>query len=581
MKSKAFSSEDVKLLKRALTYNLKFKWRYIFVIFTNIALIIISVVEPLLYGELITTFINKSQFKQIVNIVSFLIVIYVIKVIIQISNKYLELYIRKNILENVKCTVFKKITGLSLKQLYKIKFGSLTTYIHSDSNAIVEVIMNDFMRAIIDVLTILCIGYVIIRINLLLFFMVLLSFPITYCIYVKYGDSLRKKNRHLKKLEDKYFNNIQQYITGIEEIKSFGIIDKINRRFSMLLNNIKIVSIKISQLNFMADRLAGIVDFIIHIGFIIVGGYLVFVNKLDIKFFIAFSSYSKLFSNSLLKLTRLNSNLQRKLISLKRVFGFLDIECNEEEEIKKININNVKGHIQFKNVSFSYDDINLNIKNINLDILPNQKIAIIGKSGSGKTTILKLLINLYSPSAGNILVDDIDIESVNKESLRKQITIVRQEAFLFNLSIKENLLLVNDKLTDYDIVQACKKAYIHDDIMNLPEKYETVLKNTGVNLSVGQKQRLAIARAFLKKSKVILFDEPTSGLDNISQDYINKVIDELSNYHTVIVTAHRLNIIKDYDQIILIDKGEIIAQGIHEELIKENLVYKQLFDLCS
>ena len=215
---------------------------------------------------------------------------------------------------------------------------------------------------------------------------------------------------------------------------------------------------------------------------------------------------------------------------------------------------------------------------MNLKIDSNKKIAIVGKSGNGKSTIFNLLLRYFDSSIGSILIDGINIKDLTEESLRKNISIIRQAPFLFNESILDNFRYVKKNATLKEIREVCKRAYIDDYIMSLPKKYNTVIGEGGVNLSGGQKQRIAIARTLLLNTKIILFDEATSALDNESQEYIKRTIDSLITNHTVIIVAHRLSTIIDADVINVIDKGKLVASGTHNHLINNSLIYKNLYN---
>ena len=215
---------------------------------------------------------------------------------------------------------------------------------------------------------------------------------------------------------------------------------------------------------------------------------------------------------------------------------------------------------------------------MNLKIDSNKKIAIVGKSGNGKSTIFNLLLRYFDSSIGSILIDGINIKDLTEESLRKNISIIRQVPFLFNESILDNFRYVKKNATLKEIREVCKRAYIDDYIMSLPKKYNTVIGEGGVNLSGGQKQRIAIARTLLLNTKIILFDEATSALDNESQEYIKRTIDSLVTNHTVIIVAHRLSTIIDADVINVIDKGKLVASGTHNHLINNSLIYKNLYN---
>ena len=208
---------------------------------------------------------------------------------------------------------------------------------------------------------------------------------------------------------------------------------------------------------------------------------------------------------------------------------------------------------------------------------PNKKIAIVGRSGQGKSTLFNLLLRYFDSTKGSIKINGIDIKELSENSLRENISVIRQTPYLFNSSILDNFRLVNENVTLDEVREVCKKAYIDDYIMSLPDKYDTVIGEGGVNLSGGQKQRIAIARTLLKNTKVILFDEATSALDNESQEYIKKTIDDLVKTHTIIIVAHRLSTIMDADIIYVIDDGKVSDKGTHDELMKSSKMYKKLY----
>jgi len=241
----------------------------------------------------------------------------------------------------------------------------------------------------------------------------------------------------------------------------------------------------------------------------------------------------------------------------------------------------VKGFIEFKNVVFSYPEEDVTLNKFNLTIVPNKKIAIVGKSGQGKSTLFNLITRIFDVTDGEILIDNFNIKELTEESLRNNISIIRQEPFIFNKTIKENFELIDKNIKLKEIRKYSKMAYIDDYIMSLPNKYDTILGEGGVNLSGGQKQRLSIARTLSKKSKIILFDEATSALDNESQEYIKKAIDNLVKDHTIVIVAHRLSTIMDADIIHVVDKGKIVASGNHTELLKTNNIYKNLYETES
>lgn len=277
----------------------------------------------------------------------------------------------------------------------------------------------------------------------------------------------------------------------------------------------------------------------------------------------------------------LTQTYQKVVVSISRVNEILENKLYDDEQFGTEKIDNVTGVIEFKDVTFAYPNEDTTLNNFNLTLEPNKKIAIVGKSGQGKSTLFNLMTRIFDPISGEILLDGINIKNLSEEELRTSISIIRQEPFIFNRTIKENFELIDKDITLEDIRKYTKMAYLDDYIMSLPKGYDTLLGEGGVNLSGGQKQRLAIARTLSKKSKVILFDEATSALDNNSQNYIKKAIDNLVKDHTVIIVAHRLSTIMDADIIHVVDAGQVVASGTHHELLKSSSIYRNLYETES
>ena len=271
----------------------------------------------------------------------------------------------------------------------------------------------------------------------------------------------------------------------------------------------------------------------------------------------------------------------KTVVSIGRVNDILENRLYQDEKFGNTHLSNIKGVLEFKDVTFSYPDEDITLNHFNLKVEPHKKIAIVGKSGQGKSTLFNLITKIFEPTEGEILLDGINIKELDEESLRQSISIIRQEPFIFNRTIKENFELIDKNITLEQIRKYTKMAYLDDYIMSLPKKYDTILGEGGVNLSGGQKQRLSIARTLSKKSKIILFDEATSALDNESQEYVKKSIDNLVKEHTVIIVAHRLSTIIDADIIYIVDNGKITESGTHDYLLKTSRIYQNLYQTES
>lgn len=270
--------------------------------------------------------------------------------------------------------------------------------------------------------------------------------------------------------------------------------------------------------------------------------------------------------------------LQEGLTGFERFVEVMEIKPDIVDKENAIELKDVKGHIEFKDVSFSYTDgENTVLENINMDIKPGKTVALVGPSGAGKTTLCHLIPRFYDINEGQILIDGIDIRDVKLESLRKNIGIVQQDVFLFTGTIKENIAYGDPTKSDEEIIEAAKKASIHDFIMSLPNGYDTFIGEKGVKLSGGQKQRISIARLFLKNPPILILDEATSALDNQTEIIIQKSLEKLAEGRTALVIAHRLSTIKNADEIIVLTNDGIVERGSHEELLAKNGLYSELY----
>ncbi len=394
----------------------------------------------------------------------------------------------------------------------------------------------------------------------------------------KFNPKIKKINKELKEKRDDYTALSSESIRGIREIKTLGIKNNLIKEISLLRNLIFKKDVEDINLH----RTYSIIMWSIKITLetlvfatCLIGIYL---GKSSLGFFMAMTWYIYKYIWLIDNLTGMNRMYQKLFISLRRINEIINNKLYDDDKFGNVALNNVKGKITFDNVTFNYPNEDITLKDFSVSFVPNKKIAVVGKSGQGKSTLFNLITRIFDPKSGNIFLDDVNLKDLSEESLRKNISIIRQEPFLFNRTIKENFTVVKPNIALNEIKKYCKMAYLDDYIESLPNKYDTKLGEGGVNLSGGQKQRLSIARALAKESKVILFDEATSALDNESQGYIKKVIDNLVKNHTVIIIAHRLSTIVDSDIIYIVDKGKIQDYGTHKELLKKSIVYKKLYE---
>ena len=384
-----------------------------------------------------------------------------------------------------------------------------------------------------------------------------------------YASISGMKNR--KQMEDnaQLTSYMVESLNGIQTVKAYNAERKANRE-----TEIKFVRLLRSffDLTWVSNLQSSLKTFVELVGGIIilwVGGVSVINGEMTIGALITFNSLLAYFLDPVKNLINLQPQMQTAVVAADRLGEILDLEAEKTEvEYRKLTPTSLAGDIEIKNLNFRYGTRKLVLEDINLKIEKGQKIAFVGESGSGKTTLSKLLLHLYAPESGDILINGNNIEDIQLECLRERIAYIPQETFLFSGSIFENLTLGLDDATMDDIIEASKMAQAHDFINELPLRYETRLEENGTNLSGGQRQRLAIARAMLKKPDILILDEATSNLDAITERALDRTIHEFAKDMTTIFIAHRLSTIKNCDRIYVMDKGRIVEQGTHRELIE-------------
>ena len=404
---------------------------------------------------------------------------------------------------------------------------------------------------------------------------------ILYLVINKYDPMLINVHKERKKVQDKFTSLVNESIRGIREIKTLGVKNNLMSNMKKIIKSIFDKSKEEVSIRKKYNALTFLLKIFLEGVVFITCAFLIYKGSITIGFFVTMTYYIYRFTNLIDNINNFSQTYQKLIVSLQRVNEILENRLYEDEIFGNEKINKVKGIIEFKNVSFSYPDEDNILNDFNIKLEPNKKIAIVGKSGQGKSTLFNLITRVFDVKEGLITLDDINIKDLTEEELRKHISIIRQEPFIFNRTILENFKIINKDIELEEIRKYTKMSYLDDYIMSLPNGYDTVLGEGGVNLSGGQKQRLSIARTLAKNSEVILFDEATSALDNSSQDYIKKTIDNLIKDHTVVIVAHRLTTIMDADIIYLVDKGKVVDSGTHNELLKTNKTYKKLYETES
>ena len=514
------------------------------------------------------------------NAVIYLILYFIIGVLIGtflagIANSIL-LKIESKLTRAIGFNTYKKALNLPAVAFEEMSSGEIINRITSDADSLSFTFgkMINMISSIVTALVIL----VYVFFNSWIVGLILISFLVVlYFIIKKYNPLLKDAHKERKASQDVFTSLANESIRGIREIKTLGIKDHLIINAKRNIEDLFKLSKK--EIN-LQTRFGIIVDFLkttLEVGTFIVCIVLLYYKQITLTFFIAMTYYIYRYMWFIECLNDFTQTYQKISVSLDRVNEILENKKYNDVVFGKTTIENVKGEIEFKNVTFAYPNEDSVLKDFNLVIEPNKKIAIVGASGQGKSTLFNLITRLFDASKGKITIDGVNILDISEECLRKNISIIRQDPFIFNRTIMENFKMVDENIKLKDVKACIKEAYLDEYIESLPKKYDTVLGEGGVNLSGGQKQRLAIARTLAKKSKIILFDEATSALDNNSQEFIKKSIDNLVKDHTVVIVAHRLSTIIDADIIYVIDDGKVIASGTHKTLLKSCDYYKNLY----
>lgn len=497
--------------------------------------------------------------------------------ILQIPRDTLYNYLEIKFTKNVSKDLYKKIDMLPAKAFEEIGVGEFINRLYTDPDRIME-LLQKLIRLVCKALVVVVVLIVSFKISLLLGCEILIFGFIMGFISFKFFPKIKKTQESIKKESDNYVKVATENITGIREIKSLGIKKNIENNIFNILDNLFSHNKKIKKYEVIYYSLNNLTYFILQFIILFTAGYYTVTGKIAYSLFIVLENYIWRIDEVVESISDFGVNYNKVTVSLKRISEIVNNKLYDDEKFGDVVLENVKGDIQFTNVKFRYsEDEDYTLKGLNLKIVPNKKIAIVGRSGNGKSTLFNLLLRYFDATSGNITIDGVNICDLTEEDLRKNISIIRQTPFLFNLSIFDNFKLVKEDVTLDEVRKYCKEAYIDSYIMSLPDKYDTIIGEGGINLSGGQKQRLAIARTLLLNTKIILFDEATSALDNESQDYIKKTIDNLVKDHTIVIVAHRLSTIVDADVINVIDKGKLESTGTHEELLKKSKVYKNLY----
>jgi ABC-type multidrug transport system fused ATPase/permease subunit len=563
--------------------NIKFVWRYsksekkriIIYFILSLFNIVASIIYPFISAKIIVN-LTDNNIEQFIYMGVILLSAALIEETISYFKSKLYEKIFRQIYINIQSNLGAEILKLNNKTLEENGSGMFIQRLVGDTRNISSIFtdLNRYINGIISNIGVMVTYFILSK---AIFVFVLIAFTIRLIIEVLRINTYNKNDKEYRKSNDTMTGFTGEIVRGAEDIKMLNgeesFLKELKNKFEKL--NIERYKMENTNLSYLIVRWywAEISYFLM----ILIIGLSINSGSMTIAVGVVIFNFGNRYNSLVQNITGFHELMKKFNLSATRIFDIFEDRKYEKEVFGEKHLSNVNGNFEFKNVSFKYDK-NKVLKNCNLKVNANETVAFVGKSGAGKTTIFNLLCKMYDNYKGTITIDGINIKELDKESIRGNITIVSQNPYIFNMSIKDNLRLVKQDLTDKEMKDACKMACLDDYIESLPNKYDTIVGEGGITLSGGQKQRLAIARAFVQKTEIILFDEATSALDNETQAKIQQAIDNLQKEYTILIIAHRLSTIQNADRILMLDDGQIIAEGNHKQLLKSCKQYKELYD---
>ncbi|MCC6181734.1 MAG: ABC transporter ATP-binding protein [Bacteroidia bacterium] len=527
--------------------------------------------------------IKTSKAKALMLICILVFVLTFLKNICRYMAMYFIAPIRNGVVRDLRNKMHKKALELPLSYYSDEKKGDLMSRMTTDVQEIEWSIMQTLEMIFREPLTVVILFTLMLLISAKLTLYIILLLPIAALCIALLGKSLKNASRKTKETLGQIISLIEESLGSLKVIKAFGAEKTVHQKFEDLNQTFYKQSVKVYRKTDLSSPLtesivAGILMLILFIG-----GNMVFKNELTAALFITYFGLASQLIPPIKQLTTSYNNIQKGIASEERVDKILNAEITIKDEPNASILNSFNNNIEYKDVWFAYHkgDDGYVLKNINLTVQKGKTIALVGQSGSGKTTLADMLCRFYECNKGQLLIDGTDIKQLNLQSLRKHIGVVTQESILFNDTVLNNIAFGLTDVTKEQIIQAAKIANAHDFIMQMPNGYETTIGDRGGKLSGGQKQRLSIARAVLKNPEILILDEATSALDTESEKLVQEALTNLMKNKTSIVIAHRLSTIANADEIIVMDKGEIIERGNHQQLSSLNGAYKKLSDMQS
>lgn len=570
--------------KNTLTRILKYIGKYKAYVFGALIAAIFSVVSsligPMLIGSSIDYMIGKGavDFKALFKVLVILAFIYISTSLFMWLLSYLTNCISYETVNDMRRQLFKKINSLPLKFFDSHPHGDTISRFVNDIDAISDGMLQGISILLTGVVTIIgAIGFML-YISPIMTLVVVLSAPASFFM----ARFITKRSQQLFKAQAKSLGKLNGYVEeiigGQKVVKAFNYEERSFKEFEQINNKLYAEGVKSQFYGSLSGPTTRLVNNITYSVIGVIGGILAILGKITVGDITSFLIYSNLFAKPFNEITGVFTQIQSAVASAQRIFNILDMQSKKKDDKYAVIVKYSRGDIIFNNVNFSYDPKHPLIKNFNLNVTRGSKIAIVGHTGAGKTTLINLLMRFYDVNSGSISIDGIDIRDIKRNSLRRNFGMVLQDTWLFEGSIRDNIAYGKPDATEEEVIAAAKAADAHGFIRRLPNGYNTLISDAGENLSQGQKQLLTIARVMLVDPPMLILDEATSNIDTRTEIHIQKAFLKMVEGRTSFVIAHRLSTIREADLILVMDNGNIVESGTHNQLLENGSYYKKLYN---
>ena len=575
-------------LKKVIKYLKTYKLSIFFVIIFAIASTVFSIYGPKILGKATTEIFNgivskitgtgSIDFSKIGSILAFLLCLYILSTMLSFIQGFIMNGVANKVSYRLRKEISIKISKLPMKFFDKKTHGEILSCVTNDVDTLSQNLSQSLSQIVTSVITLIGILIMMLSINVTMTIAALLIIPLSLGII---GFIVKKSQKHFVKQQE-YLGTlngtVEEVYSGHDVVKVFNGEEKAIKEFNECNEKLYETGWK-SQ--FLSGIMHPIMNFVGNLGYVVVsilGGYLTIKNKIEVGDILSFTQYVRNFNQPIAQMAQIMNMLQGAVAAAERVFEFLEEKEEEPDTNNAVLIKDIEGNVEFKNVSFGYDESKTIINDFNAKVKKGQKIAIVGPTGAGKTTMVKLLMRFYDVSSGEILIDGINIKDFKRSDLRSLFGMVLQDTWLFSGTIAENIKYGKLDASLEDVKDACRAASVHHFIKTLPDGYDMILNEESDNISQGQKQLLTIARVILANPKILILDEATSSVDTRTEVLIQDAMDKLMEGRTSFVIAHRLSTIKNADMILVMKNGDIVETGNHEELLKKNGFYATLYN---